>query len=76
MRDTHKAETGEHALGRVVAVGHDEETGDDAVRCDDDVCAAARRFFLSRGRDGDGDAAGRHATRVEREGERTARKNE
>jgi len=45
MRETHKAETGEHALGRVVAVGHDEETGDDAVRCDDDVCAAARRFF-------------------------------
>jgi len=35
MRDTHKAETGEHALGRVVAVGHDDETGEDAVRCDD-----------------------------------------
>lgn len=73
MRETHKAETGEHALGRVVAVGHDEETGDDAVRCDDDVCAAARRFFLSQ-RDGDGTR--RDATGVEREGERTARKHE
>ena len=32
--DTHKAETGEHALGGVVTVGHGDETGDDAVRCE------------------------------------------
>ena len=63
MWETHKAETGEHALGRVVAVGHDDETGDDAVRCDDDVCARGSAFFKPKR----GDETPRHATRVVRE---------